>query len=81
MTKLSALPERRPIDSNDTTVDTTALASLVPDEVRAVCSAAVDPLEIAAALEAAGVSDTVAKTTFGRADLFALAQELFGSTP
>ena len=57
--------------------DIDQLVYLLPPEVDPVCNAAVDPLEIAAALEAAGVSNRVAQTTFGRPDLFTLAEELY----
>ena len=55
------------------------LAHLLPPELEPVCAAAVDALEIAAALEAAGISNRVAQTTFGRPDLFSLAEELYGT--
>jgi hypothetical protein len=53
------------------------LAGLLPPELEPVCAAAVDALEIAAALEAAGISNRVAQTTFGRPDLFSMAEELY----
>jgi len=46
-----------------------------------ICSAAGDPLEIAAALEVAGVSHTVATDRYGRADVFSLAQTLWNRIP
>jgi hypothetical protein len=54
------------------------LARLLPPELEPVCAAAVDALEIAAALEAAGISNRVAQTTFGHPDLFSMAEELYG---
>ncbi len=63
-------------DVTDVT-DVTELIYLLPPEVDPVCNAAVDPLEIAAALEAAGISNRVAQTRFGRPDLFTLAEELY----
>ncbi len=57
--------------------DVAQLTYLFPLEVDPVCNAAVDPLEIAAALEAVGVSNRVAQTRFGRPDLFTLAEELY----
>jgi hypothetical protein len=57
--------------------DVTQMTYLFPLEVDPVCNAAVDPLEIAAALEAVGVSNRVAQTRFGRPDLFTLAEELY----
>lgn len=57
--------------------DPAELARLLPPELEPVCAAAVDALEIAAALEAAGISNRVAQTTFGRPDLFSMAEELY----
>ncbi len=65
-------PVGRPVPA-----DVNQLIYLLPPEVDPVCNAAVDPLEIAAALEAAGISNRVAQTKFGRPDLFALAEELY----
>ncbi|MGZ4790845.1 MAG: hypothetical protein ACXWBO_03180 [Ilumatobacteraceae bacterium] len=47
----------------------------------AVCSSAVDPLEIAVALEVAGISHAVATNRYNRADVFALARTLWGHIP
>ena len=47
----------------------------------AVCTTAVDPLQIAAALEADGLSDAVATARYGAADVFALADELYRAVP
>jgi hypothetical protein len=57
--------------------DRAELACLLPPELEPVCAAAVNALEIAAALEAAGISNRVAQTTFGRPDLFSMADELY----
>lgn len=46
-----------------------------------VCTSAVDPLEIAVALEVAGVSHAVATERYNRADVFALARTLWSRTP
>ncbi len=46
-----------------------------------VCSSAVDPLEIAVALEVAGVSHAVATNRYNRADVFALARTLWSRIP
>jgi hypothetical protein len=59
--------------------DVTELIYLLPPEVDPVCNAAVDPLEIAAGLETAGISNRVAQTRFGRPDLFTLAEELYNT--
>jgi hypothetical protein len=45
------------------------------------CSAAVDPVEIAARLEAHGVSSQVAVDAFGYADVFSTAEALYRSLP
>ncbi len=46
-----------------------------------VCSTAVDPLEIAVALEVAGISHSVATDRYNRADVFALARTLWNRIP
>ena len=46
-----------------------------------VCSSAVDPLEIAVALEVAGISHAVATNRYNRADVFALARTLWSRLP
>ena len=45
--------------------------------VATVCASAVDPLEIAATLEASGISKRVVAERYGYADVFALADELW----
>jgi hypothetical protein len=50
-------------------------------EIAAVCGAAVDPLEIAAALEAAGMSRRVVTEDLGHRDVFSLADELWSVVP
>lgn len=47
----------------------------------AMCTAAVDPLEIAASLEANGITDRVARDEYGCADVFELADSLFRRVP
>ena len=51
------------------------------DEFRSVCESAVDPLEIASALEFAGMNDNVALERYGFVDVFALADEMFRRVP
>jgi hypothetical protein len=48
---------------------------------RELCENAVDPLEIAAGLEAHGITDRAALTRFRHRDVFSLADELFARTP
>jgi len=46
-----------------------------------LCTQAVDPFEIAAGLEAAGVSDRQARTVYGAASVFELAEAMYGLVP
>ncbi|GAA2780667.1 hypothetical protein [Crossiella cryophila] len=46
-----------------------------------LCANAVDPLEVAAGLEADGLSDQAVKARYGCPDVFALAEELFRLVP
>ena len=46
-----------------------------------VCESAVDPLEIASALEFEGLGDQAAKLRYGYRDVFALAQEMYLRVP
>lgn len=46
-----------------------------------VCIAAVDPLQIAAALESGGITDAIARERYGLDDVFAVAEELYRSVP
>jgi hypothetical protein len=46
-----------------------------------VCESAVDPLEIASALELEGLGDQVAKLRYGFRDVFALAQDMYFRVP
>ncbi len=51
------------------------------EELRRVCESAVDPLEVASALEFEGLNDTMAQTRYGYADVFELADELYRRVP
>ncbi len=57
------------------------LLEALPDRVLEVAATAVDPLEVAATLEACGISNRIARDRFRQPDLFHLAQALFESTP
>ena len=50
-------------------------------QMDAVCTHAVSPLEIAAALEADGITDEKSRTEYGCDDVFALASELYSRVP
>ena len=52
-----------------------------PPTVATVCSSAVAPLEIAAALEAAGLSQQAVQETTGHDDVFRLAEQLWRTVP
>jgi hypothetical protein len=47
------------------------------EQFSAVCASAVDPLEIASALEFEGLGDQTAKRRYGYPDVFALAQDMY----
>lgn len=49
--------------------------------ISTVCSEAVDPLEVAAALEVAGLSHAVVTERYERADVFSLARALWSAVP
>ncbi len=51
------------------------------EEFRAVCESAVDPLEIASALEFDGMNDAMVFERYGYSDVFALAEEMFRRVP
>ncbi len=57
------------------------VSELGSSPLAAVCSSAVDPLEIAVALEVAGISHAVATNRYNRADVFALARTLWSRIP
>lgn len=57
----------------------TAMVELA-ERMRPTCAEAVDSLEVAAVLEAEGISDVVAAERYGARDVFELAERLFGST-
>ena len=50
-------------------------------EHASMCASAVDPLEIASTLEFDGVSDNIAASRYGFADVFALAEEMYRRVP
>jgi hypothetical protein len=51
------------------------------EQFAAVCESAVDPLEIASALEFEGLGDQAAKQRYGFPDVFALAQDMYFRVP
>lgn len=69
-----------PVPGRDDGPARSAIDQLV-DTLGPICDSAVDPLEVAAALEFEGVNDAVARERYGFATVFALAAEAFGRTP
>lgn len=57
------------------------LAALDSSPLARVCTSAVDPLEIAVALEVAGISHAVVTERYDRADVFSLARTLWDRVP
>ncbi|MBO0871307.1 MAG: hypothetical protein J2P15_22360, partial [Micromonosporaceae bacterium] len=51
------------------------------EQMAPVCASAVDPLEVAAALEFEGLGDEAVRIRYGLPDVFALAQEMFQRVP
>jgi hypothetical protein len=51
------------------------------EEFAPVCESAVDPLEVASALEFEGISDQMVRDRYGYADVFALAAEMYIQVP
>jgi hypothetical protein len=51
------------------------------EQFAAICASAVDPLEIASALEFEGLGDRAAKRRYGYPDVFALAQDMYFRVP
>lgn len=62
-------------------VDRRSPDSLLSREHDALCRNATDPLEIAAGLEAAGISDRHARASYGAATVFELAEKLYDQVP
>ena len=52
-----------------------------PERFATRCAAAVDPLEIAAALEVNGISHAVAIERYGRGDVFSIAHSIWNRMP
>jgi hypothetical protein len=68
----------------DTAVDSrpgTPTVDALCEMFASVCQSAVDPLEIASALEFEGVSDRMAQSLYGQPDVFTLAQAMYGRVP
>jgi hypothetical protein len=63
--------------SSQLTTENDGVLAELAERFRAVCESAVDPLEVASALEFDGVSDRVARVGYEVADVFALARLLY----
>jgi hypothetical protein len=67
--------------SGELTRDVRGAADLLAERFAAVCESAVDPLEVASALEFDGISDRAARADYGVPDVFALARLLYARVP
>jgi hypothetical protein len=59
----------------------TAAIDVLSRRLNGVCTHAVSPLELAAALEAQGINDAISRDKYGCDDVFALAGELYTRVP
>ena len=64
----------------ETSGDTSGPLDELAERFRRVCESAVDPLEVASALEFDGVSDRAARVEYDVPDVFALARQLYAQT-
>jgi len=76
----AALVKRR-VAAARGSASTPRTVSALCEEFGPVCESAVDPLEIASALEFDGMSDQAAKARYGFPDVFALAQDMYFRVP
>ena len=71
----------QPVPAQDGTETTDAAVRRLCRQMREVCASAVDPLEIAAALEAeAGLTGPILRARYGCPDVFTLADEMYRRT-
>jgi hypothetical protein len=73
------IPKLRSIAGTETVPPLTVAA--LCEEFGPVCESAVDPLEIASALEFDGMSDQTVRDRYGYSDVFALANEMYIQVP
>ena len=66
--------------ATETAGDTSGPLDELAERFRRVCESAVDPLEVASALEFDGVSDRAARAEYDVPDVFALARQLYAQT-
>jgi hypothetical protein len=72
-------PKLRTIEGTDAAPPLTVAA--LCEDFTPVCESAVDPLEIASALEFEGMSDQTVRDRYGYPDVFALAREMYIQVP
>jgi hypothetical protein len=77
---VAADPHRLSVAANGRTPAPRTVAALC-EQFAPVCESAVDPLEIASALEFEGLGDQAAKQRYGFPDVFALAQDMYFRVP
>jgi hypothetical protein len=75
----AARAERSPHVRRATAVSVEAIVDHLPSSLRSIVASAVDPLEIAAALETCGFSNAVVHDRFGQRDTFSLADQLYSA--
>lgn len=67
--------------SSQLAADNPGALDTLAERFAAVCASAVDPLEVASALEFDGMSDRAARAAYGVPDVFALARLLYARVP
>jgi hypothetical protein len=67
--------------ATETSGETSGPLGELAERFRGVCKSAVDPLEVASALEFDGVSDRAARAEYDVPDVFALARQLYAQVP
>ncbi len=77
---VAADPQRLAVAANGRAPMPRTVAALC-EQFAPVCESAVDPLEIASALEFEGLGDQAAKLRYGFPDVFALAQDMYFRVP
>ncbi|HEX3792080.1 MAG TPA: hypothetical protein VHW44_29730 [Pseudonocardiaceae bacterium] len=82
LTQPRSRPVARPTATRaETKQDTAESLAELCERFEALCASAVDPLEIAAALESDGLSDQAARVRYGVRDVFALAERMYCEVP
>ena len=79
---VTSMPDETPAEGDPTAADLVNKDRISDDpRLAAMFASAIDSLEIAAHLEASGVSSQVAMDSFGHSDVFSLANSIYVDTP